>query len=121
MFGPSEKKGEIERKNDFGLCLEEKEVRESDIFLEKQNKEKTKLDYRIEDGDGGGFENNKLKGGGGEKMDLKHEISMENEDSQKIGCLDDEKDKVSQKIMENEGKYDVGGEEEDSPLPKYLR
>ncbi|KAK8579426.1 hypothetical protein V6N12_069752 [Hibiscus sabdariffa] len=63
--------------NGFGLCLEEDEVRESDIFLKKQNKEKTKLDYQIEDRDDGGLENNKLKGEKEKKMDLKREIIME--------------------------------------------
>ncbi|KAE8692097.1 Oxidoreductase [Hibiscus syriacus] len=42
---------------------------------------------------------------------------LDNEDVKSGGCLDDEKEKVAQKIMENEGNGGVGGEEEeDSPV-----
>ncbi|KAE8693765.1 Oxidoreductase [Hibiscus syriacus] len=41
---------------------------------------------------------------------------LEKEDVKRGGCLDDEKEKVAQKIMENGGNGEVGGEEvEDSP------
>ncbi|KAG8477689.1 hypothetical protein CXB51_027696 [Gossypium anomalum] len=71
-------------------------------------------DKKTVGGDGFGKEDVKRgRGGGGEG-------EGEAEGEGEGGCLDDEKEKVAQKIMENEGNGELGGEEEEDSLTVIL-
>ncbi|MBA0617618.1 hypothetical protein Godav_027045, partial [Gossypium davidsonii] len=65
-------------------------------------------DKKTVGGDGFGKEDVTRGGGGVEEGEAEGEGEG--------GCLDDEKEKVSQKIMENEGNGEHGGEEEEDSL-----
>ncbi|TYI55321.1 hypothetical protein E1A91_D11G133700v1 [Gossypium mustelinum] len=65
-------------------------------------------DKKTVGGDGFGKEDVTRGGGGVEEGEAEGEGEG--------GCLDDEKEKVSQKIMENEGNGELGGEEEEDSL-----